>query len=106
MINKNSSEKVGTKNQEKMYLTKEKKSEIIKQQTGSPENTGAPEAQIAIFTNRINHLTEHLKSNKKDFSTQRALTNLVGKRKALLNYVKDNNLEKYREIIKKLDLRK
>lgn len=89
-----------------MYLTKEVTSKIIKEQSGSAKNSGTPEAQISIFTHRINHLTGHLKNKKKDFSTQRALTNLVGKRKSLLNYMKDNDLDKYREIIKKLDLRK
>lgn len=87
-------------------LTKESKTKIIKEIAVSEKNSGAPEAQIAIFTHRINHLTEHLKTKKKDFATQRALTTMVGKRKALLNYVKNNNLEKYRELIKKLDLRK
>ena len=89
-----------------MYLTKEKKSKIIKDLVGTEKNTGTPDAQIAIFTHRINHLTDHLKAKKKDFATKRALTTLVGKRKSLLNYMKDNDLNKYRELIKKLDLRK
>lgn len=89
-----------------MYLTKSEKSKIVSGIAGDAKNTGTPESQIAIFTNRINHLTEHLKSKKRDFTTKRALTNLVGKRKSLLNYIKDNDLEKYRDLIKKLDLRK
>ena len=89
-----------------MYLTKETKTKIIKELVNSEKNTGSPEAQIALFTHRINHLTGHLKTKKKDFATQRALTTLVGKRKAILNYMKDNDLDQYREIIKKLDLRK
>lgn len=100
------SEKVGIKKAYTMYLTKEAKTKIVKEIIGSEKNTGAPEAQIAIFTYRINNLTEHLKNKKKDFVTQRALTTLVGKRKALLTYLKNNNLEKYRELIKTLDLRK
>lgn len=87
-------------------LTKETKTKIIKELVGTEKNTGTPDAQIAIFTHRINHLTEHLKAKKKDFATQRALTTLVGKRKSLLSYMKDNDLDKYRELIKKLDLRK
>lgn len=89
-----------------MYLTKEETTKIAKEFSGTEKNTGKPEVQVAIFTHRINHLTDHLKAKKKDFSTQRALTTLVGKRKALLNYMKENDLEKYRELIKKLDLRK
>lgn len=89
-----------------MYLTKESTSKIISEIAASEKNSGSPEAQIAIFTHRINHLTGHLKAKKKDFATQRALTTMVGKRKALLNYMKAKDLEKYREIIKKLDLRK
>lgn len=89
-----------------MYLAKETTSKIVREIAASEKNTGAPEAQIAIFTHRINHLTEHLKAKKKDFATQRALTTMVGKRKALLNYMKVNDLEKYRDLIKKLELRK
>lgn len=89
-----------------MYLTKETKTKIVKDLVKSEKNTGAPEAQIALFSHRINHLTGHLKKKKKDFATQRSLTTLVGKRKALLSYLKETNLEGYRELIKKLDLRK
>lgn len=89
-----------------MYLTSETKKEIFKKYGNSEKNTGSTEAQIALFTLRINHLTNHLKSNKKDFVTQRALINLVGKRRSLLNYLKNTNLEKYRALLADLNLRK
>ena len=69
-------------------------------------NTGAPEVQVALFTARINELTGHLQSHKKDYSTQRSLLRLVGKRRRLLDYLKDTRLEKYREVIKELNIRK
>ena len=89
-----------------MYLTTEKKKEIFKQFGKSETNTGASESQIALFTLRINHLTEHLKVSKKDFSTQRALLRLVGKRRRLLDYLREVDIEKYRSILKELNLRK
>jgi len=89
-----------------MYLTKEKKSETFNSYNGSATNTGGSEGQIALFTQRIAHLTEHLKVNKKDFVTQRSLLNLVGKRRALLNYLKKIEIERYRKIIAELNLRK
>jgi len=89
-----------------MYLTIEKKEEIFKTYGKSVTDTGTPEGQIALFTYRISHLTEHLKKNKKDFSTQRALIVMVGKRRKLLNYLKNNYIERYRKIIKELKLRK
>lgn len=70
------------------------------------EDTGSPESQIALFTHRINHLTSHLKQNKKDFATQQGLMKLVGKRKKLLNYLQANNITRYRAILADLDLRK
>ncbi|HDR51724.1 MAG TPA: 30S ribosomal protein S15, partial [Mariniphaga anaerophila] len=70
------------------------------------KDTGSAEGQIALFTYRINHLTGHLKSNKKDFSTRRALIKLVGKRRRLLDYLKEKDIERYRAIIEKLNLRK
>ena len=88
-----------------MYLTSEVKESIFAAQ-GSATNTGSAEAQIALFSHRISHLTEHLKKNRKDFGTQRALVNLVGKRRSLLDYLKHNDIVRYRAIIKKLDLRK
>lgn len=89
-----------------MYLTAEKKQEIFKTHGKSEADTGSTEGQIALFTTRIRHLTEHLKENKKDFSTQRALLRLVGKRKQLLDYIKRKDIERYRAIIKALGLRK
>jgi small subunit ribosomal protein S15 len=89
-----------------MYLTKEIKSEIFKKHGGTEVNTGSTEGQIALFTHRINHLTEHLKRNQKDFNTERALVKLVGKRRSLLDYLKDRDIEKYRELIKELNIRK
>lgn len=89
-----------------MYLTTEKKQEFFKSYGTSELDTGTAEGQIALFSYRIAHLTEHLKQNKKDFSTQRALIKLVGKRRRLLDYLKDNDIERYREIIKALKLRK
>ena len=89
-----------------MYLTTEKKQEFFKSYGTSELDTGTAEGQIALFSYRIAHLTEHLKRNKKDFSTQRALIKLVGKRRRLLDYLKANDIERYREIIKALKLRK
>lgn len=89
-----------------MYLTTEIKKDIFKKHGKSEKNTGSSESQIALFTHRINHLTEHLGKNKKDFNTERSLINLVGKRKSLLDYVKNNDIERYRAIIKELDIRK
>ncbi len=88
------------------YLTTEEKNELFKTYGGSETNTGKSEAQIAFFTSRIAHLTEHLKKNRKDFSTQRALLMLVGKRRSLLDYLKHRHIDRYRAIIKQLELRK
>lgn len=89
-----------------MYLTSDVKKEIFKKHGGSESNTGSTEGQIALFTHRISHLTEHLKKNRKDFGTQRALLALVGKRRRLLDYLKAEDIEKYRELIKELKLRR
>ena len=89
-----------------MYLTAEKKQEIFGKYGKSNTDTGSPEGQIALFSYRINHLTEHLKSNKKDYSTERALVILVGKRRRLLNYLEDTEISHYRAIIKELGIRK
>jgi len=89
-----------------MYLTKENKKEIFKEHGKSESDTGSAEGQIALFTKRINHLTEHLKKNRKDFNTERSLVMMVGKRKSLLSYLKKKDINRYREIIKKLNLRK
>ncbi len=88
------------------YLTAEKKQEIFKEFGKSETNTGSTEGQIALFTHRISHLTGHLKTNRKDYGTQRALLRLVGKRRRLLDYLKDNDIEKYRVLIKELNIRK
>lgn len=87
-------------------LTAEKKSEIIAQYGGDAKNTGHAEAQVAIFTHRIQYLTEHLKRNKKDFSTELSLVKLVGKRRSLLNYIAKKDIVHYRELIKQLGIRK
>ncbi|MBI3521001.1 MAG: 30S ribosomal protein S15 [Bacteroidetes bacterium] len=89
-----------------MYLTSEVKKDIFKKHGGSDKNTGSAESQVALFTHRIDHLTNHLKNNKKDFGTQRALLNLVGKRRALLDYLKNTDIMRYRAVIKVLDIRK
>tara|TARA_X000000368_G_C22428657_1_gene449393 strand:- start:144 stop:413 length:270 start_codon:yes stop_codon:yes gene_type:complete len=89
-----------------MYLSKENKKEIFKEYGKSDTDTGSAEGQIALFTARINHLTEHLKNNRKDFNTERSLVMMVGKRKSLLSYLKSKDISRYREIIKKLNLRK
>jgi small subunit ribosomal protein S15 len=89
-----------------MYLTAEKKKELFVQYGNAATNTGSTESQIALFTFRINHLTDHLRDNKKDYSTQLALLKLVGKRRRLLDYLKDRDIEKYREVIKALNIRK
>lgn len=89
-----------------MYLTVEKKQELFKAHGQSATDTGSIEGQVALFTYRINHLTEHLKVNKKDFSTQRSLLKLVGKRKKLLNYLMHRDITQYRKVLQDLNLRK
>ncbi|HCN85173.1 MAG TPA: 30S ribosomal protein S15 [Sphingobacteriaceae bacterium] len=88
-----------------MYLSKEYKADIFAKYGSSATNTGSAEGQVALFTNRIAHLTGHLKSNKKDFSTQLSLQKLVGKRRALLAYLYKKDISRYRAIIKALELR-
>ncbi|MEO9512782.1 MAG: 30S ribosomal protein S15 [Flavobacteriaceae bacterium] len=89
-----------------MYLTKEVKADIFKKHGGSEGNTGSTEGQVALFTHRINHLTQHLKKNHKDYNTERSLVKLVGKRRSLLDYLKKKDVVKYRELIKELNIRK
>jgi len=89
-----------------MYLTKDIKDNLFKEHGKSEKDSGSAEGQIALFTTRINHLTNHLKKNKKDFNTERSLVKMVGKRKSLLNYLKSKDIERYRSIIKKLSIRK
>ena len=88
-----------------MYLSKEKKAEIFAKHGKGAQDTGSAEGQVALFTYRIAHLTGHLKQNRKDFSTQLALQKLVGKRRSLLAYLYKKDIERYRAIIKALELR-
>ena len=88
------------------YLTSEKKSKTFAEFGGEATNTGSIEAQVALLTEKINHISDHLKSNKKDFSTQRGLMQMVGKRKSLLTYLSKHDLNGYRALIEKLGLRK
>jgi small subunit ribosomal protein S15 len=89
-----------------MYLTPEVKKNIFKQYGKSEFDTGSIEGQVALFTYRIQHLTEHVKKNHKDLSTERSLVRLVGKRRKLLDYLKRIEIERYRAVIKQLNLRK
>lgn len=89
-----------------MYLTKEKKEEIFAQYGKSAQDSGTTEAQIALFTYRIQHLTELMKQHKKDQVSERALVGLVGKRRRMLDYLKEKDIERYRAIVKQLGLRK
>jgi len=89
-----------------MQLTLEQKKEYFKTLGKNENDSGTPDVQVAIFTQRIKHLTEHLKRNKKDFATERALIKMVGKRKKLLAYIKNKDIERYRQLIKKLEIRK
>ncbi|MCF8272225.1 MAG: 30S ribosomal protein S15 [Flavobacteriaceae bacterium] len=89
-----------------MYLTKEVKEEIFAKHGKSGNDTGTAEGQIALFTHRINHLTEHLKNNRKDYNTERSLVKLVGKRRSLLDYLTKKDILRYRAIVKELGLRK
>ncbi len=88
-----------------MYLSKEYKAGIFAEFGGGETNTGSAEGQVALFTRRIAHLTEHLKKNRKDFATQRSLQMLVGKRRSLLKYLFHKDITRYRAIIKALGLR-
>lgn len=87
-----------------MSFTTEQKKEIFKTYGKSEGDTGSPEAQIALFSKRIQHLTEHLKSNKKDYATARALKTLVGQRRSLLDYLIRKDINRYRAIIAKKEL--
>lgn len=82
------------------------KKEIIEKYGRTPTDTGSPEVQVALLTERINHLTEHLKNHKKDHHSRRGLLMMVGQRKGLLNYIKNKDIVKYRELISDLGLRK
>ena len=87
-------------------ITKEKKTELINEYGRTAGDTGSPEVQVAILTERIKELTEHLKVNKKDYHSRRGLLKMVGKRRNLLNYLKSKDIERYRALIEKLGLRK
>ena len=87
-------------------MTTERKAEIIKEYGRTPNDTGSPEVQVALLTERINVLTEHLKENKKDHHSRRGLLKMFGKRLGLLDYLKKNDLEGYRALIAKLGIRK
>ena len=87
-------------------ITKEKKTEIINQYARKPGDTGSPEVQVAVLTERIQELTEHLKANPKDHHSRRGHLKMVGKRRGLLAYLKKNDIEGYRELIAKLGIRK
>ena len=89
-----------------MPLTKEKKQDVITQYGAKATNTGSIEGQIALLTERMNQISSHLQTNKKDFSTHRGLMQLVGKRKRLLNYLQKQDLTGYRQLIEKLGIRK
>ena len=87
-------------------MTPARKQEIISTYKRDEKDTGSPEVQIALLTERINELTEHLKVHKKDNHSRRGLLQMVGKRRNLLNYLSENDLPKYREVVEKLNLRK
>ena len=96
----------GYQNKEVKAMTKERKNEIITQFAVHEGDTGSPEVQIALLTERINHLTEHLKTHEKDNHSRRGLLKMVGKRRGLLNYLKEVDIERYRAIIAALGIRK
>ncbi|WP_310992509.1 30S ribosomal protein S15 [Aequorivita marina] len=89
-----------------MYLSQETKEKIFEKHGKSKTDTGSAEGQIALFTYRIEHLTKHLKTNQKDFNTERSLVMLVGKRRSLLDYLMKKDILRYRAIVKELKLRK
>ena len=89
-----------------MYLDQKAKEELFTKHGGNAKNTGSAEGQIALFTHRIEHLTQHLKKNRKDYNTERSLVMLVGKRRSLLDYLTKKDVLRYRAIVKELGLRK
>lgn len=89
-----------------MYLSKENKEKLFKKHGKDAKDTGSAEGQIALFTHRIEHLTQHLKKNRKDYNTERSLVMLVGKRRSLLDYLAKKDIMRYRAIVKELGLRK
>ena len=89
-----------------MYLDQKEKTAIFKKHGKDANDTGSAEGQIALFTYRINHLTEHLKNNRKDYNSERSLVKLVGKRRSLLDYLTKKDILRYRAIVKELGFRK
>ena len=89
-----------------MSITAERKQELIKEYAVKKDDTGSPEVQVAILTERITNLTEHLKTHKKDYHSRRGLLMMVGQRRRLLDYVKRKKVERYEELIKRLNLRR
>ncbi|MBI5093974.1 MAG: 30S ribosomal protein S15 [Candidatus Hydrogenedentes bacterium] len=89
-----------------MSVTKDRKTEIIKTHAKHEGDTGSPEVQVALLTERINELTEHFKTHAKDFAGRRGLLKLVGQRRSMLNYLRNSDIERYRAIVKSLGLRK
>lgn len=89
-----------------MVMTKEQKDQIIKEYGTKEGDTGSPEVQVALLTFRINHLNGHLQTHKKDHHSRRGLLKMVGQRRRLLNYLKKNDIERYRDLIARLGLRK
>ena len=89
-----------------MALTQERKQQLIEEYKVHETDTGSPEVQIAILTEKINYLNEHLREHKKDHHSRRGLLKMVGQRRHLLNYLKDNSVQRYRELIGKLNLRR
>lgn len=89
-----------------MPTTKERKSEIVKAHGKHEKDTGSAEVQVALLTERINHLTEHFKVHKKDFAGRRGLLKMVGQRRNFLNYIRSRNVDRYRAVVKELGLRK
>ena len=108
VLGKNStkSKNKANKNQEEMKMTKERKQEIIATYRRDEKDTGSPEVQIALLTERINNLTEHLKTHQKDNHSRRGLLQMVGARRSLLNYLAKEDVQRYRDIVEKLGLRK
>lgn len=89
-----------------MVLTQEKKQQIVAEYARKPKDTGSPEVQIALLTSRIQNLVEHLKMHKKDHHSKKGLMNMISKRKKQINYLKSRDFERYKEVIKRLGLRK
>ena len=94
------------KEKERKMITKEKKTEIMEKYARTPGDTGSPEVQVAVLTERIRELTEHLKENPKDHHSRRGMYKMIGKRRGLLDYLKDKDIERYRSLIEQLGLRR